>query len=159
MKNKKRKYRMVIGTPPRKWPRDYTYTFGRTKDISIELGKGSACVTASIGANYDGDGVLSSTNYLFSDALRKAYLLHLIVYSEQLSFEKLAVYAGDEVLVSDAEPTVAGLIVQKRLARRVPAGALCRSGQAAAWDDQGKMGRSRRVAQCIPVLQVKGLRS
>lgn len=124
MKNKKRKYRVVIGTPPRKWLRDYTYTFGRTKDIAIELGKGSACVTANVGANYDSDGILSSTNYLFADALRKTYLLHLIVYSEQLSFERLTVYADDEVLVSDAEPTAAGLIVQKRLVRRVPVGAL-----------------------------------
>ena len=88
MASKKHKYTIVIGIPMGKCLHSFTYAFGHTKDIAIELGKGSACVTARIGAAYDVDAVLSSKNYLISDALRKAYLLHLIVYSEQLSFEQ-----------------------------------------------------------------------
>ena len=120
MASKKHKYTIVVGIPMGKCLHSFTYAFGHTKDIAIELGKGSACVTARIGAAYDVDAVLSSKNYLISDALCKAYLLHLIVYSEQLSFEQLAVYADDEELASNVGPTMVGLIVDKSLVRPVP---------------------------------------
>ena len=124
MSSKKHIYKVTIGTQPAKWRNVFTYTYGHTKGIEIGLVRGSAFVAASIGATYDGCGVLSSSNRLFVDALRKTYLLHLIVYSEQLSFERLTVFIDGEAVATDAEPTMAGLIDQRKLIRRVPTGAL-----------------------------------
>ncbi len=124
MMRAKRTYEVSLGVPCERWGRSFTYRYGSTSGIALRLSRQSASIEAKMGVEYDADALLSLGNRLFTDAIRKACLLHLVAYSEQLQCDAIHVSIdGTEREAADAAG-VARLIAGERLARLVPEGAL-----------------------------------
>lgn len=83
----------------KKYTHKYTYKFGNTNDISIELSKDSLCITAELTKIYDKNEMISQGCYLFPDAIKKALTLHLILFSKNVTIKTMTVQIDDESAV------------------------------------------------------------
>lgn len=75
----------------------FTYNFGHTKNITIVVGKDYFSITADLNRLYDKDEMLSKDGYLFPDAIKKAMLLHLLLYSKSISVKSMTVQIDDDI--------------------------------------------------------------
>lgn len=75
---------------------DYTYDFGRTKNIKISVAKGYICIEAKLENIYDKQEMLSQKVYLFPDAIKKALLIHLIQFSEHIKIKTMTVHIDED---------------------------------------------------------------
>lgn len=95
---KKHIHKIVINGN-KKYTHKYTYKFGNTNDISIELSKDSLCITAELTKIYDKNEMISQGCYLFPDAIKKALTLHLILFSKNVTIKTMTVQIDDESAV------------------------------------------------------------
>lgn len=95
---KKHIHKIVINGNKR-YNHKYTYKFGNTNDISIELSKDSLCITAVLTKTYDKNEMISQDCYLFPDAIKKALTLHLILFSKNVTIKTMTVQIDDESAV------------------------------------------------------------
>lgn len=95
---KKHIHKIVINGN-KKYTHKYTYKFGNTNDISIELSKESLCITAELTKIYDKNEMISQGCYLFPDAIKKALTLHLILFSKNVTIKTMTVQIDDESAV------------------------------------------------------------
>lgn len=91
----KYRYELIINKELKKY-REYAFNFGQTKDITISVAKSSLKISVTMGTAKQPEEIISSRNYLFSDAIKKAMLLHLIQYSENLPIKTLQVRINGE---------------------------------------------------------------
>lgn len=96
----------------------FTYKFGNTKDIKIDIARGYFSVTAKLDKMYDKDEMLSKDGYLFPDAIKKAMLLHLLLYSENIAVKSMTVQIDDDIDTvtndnSDSSTTVYSMVSGK----------------------------------------------
>lgn len=89
-------YKIIINGP-HSGTKKYTYNFGRTKSIDIFVAKGFICIKAKLNKIYDKREILSKDAYLFPDALKKALLIHLVLYSEQIEIKNVVVQIDEEI--------------------------------------------------------------
>lgn len=85
----------------------YIYNFGRTKNIEIIVSKEYFSIRADLYKQYDKKEMLSKNQYLFPDAIKKAMLLHLILYSQNIHIHNLTVQIDDiiEIVTIEKEQT------------------------------------------------------
>lgn len=104
-----------------KQKQDYTYNFGNTKNVKISISKNAFSITAKMTKIYDKEEMLSGGTYLFSDAIKKAMLLHILKYSENLLIKTITFRIDDEEETLDFRkiPVVYSL-VEGKLERKLP---------------------------------------
>lgn len=95
----------------------FRYDFGKTKDVCISVGHGAVVISVELSKVYDTMEIFSFNGYLFSDALKKALLLHLILFSKDINLDKLYVQVDDEtecVYMKSAKthPPVSSLVAE-----------------------------------------------
>lgn len=83
-------HRLTYNTLSKK-PHRYTYQFGMTKNILIEISKNAVSISAELNNVYDAKEMCSNNCYLFPDAIRKALLLHILIYSQGISVKTIKV--------------------------------------------------------------------
>lgn len=98
--------------------RHFTYDFGNTKNIFIDMSRNAICITAELTKVYDRAEMLSQGSYLFPDAIKKALMLHLILYSENINIKTISVQIDDdcETIVDTAQghiPPIYSLVIGK----------------------------------------------
>lgn len=96
----------------------FTYDFGHTKNVSICMSRNSIYITAELGKVYDKEEMLSQGSYLFPDAIKKALMLHLILYSENINMKTISVQIDEEceTIINTAEghiPPIYSLVIGK----------------------------------------------
>ena len=117
MASRKHKYEVRINTLPRKHS-TYTYNYGHTKGIEISVAKNAVSIAASMTAVYEKDGIVCTENKTFSDAIKKALLLHLILFSQNIEMKKMTVCIDEdeeEIPIDDdaKNPPIYSLVVGK----------------------------------------------
>lgn len=75
---------------------DYSYQFGNTKDICIQISSSGISIKAHLTKIYDKIEMFTDGTYLFSDAIKKSLLLYLITYNKPLTIKALAIQIDDE---------------------------------------------------------------
>ncbi|MBQ8514041.1 MAG: hypothetical protein IJ496_01405 [Ruminococcus sp.] len=158
MASRKHEYEVRINTLPKKHS-TYQYNYGHTKGIEISIGKDAAVIRAAMTAKYEARGLVCPENKTFSDALKKALLLHLILFSKNMEMKKMIVCADDteeEIPVGDGEknPLIYSLAA-RTLKKPFPA----------AWNNKAfiekilsltKSGYDSRVASLFALICAKG---
>ena len=86
----------IIINKEKKYTKKYIYNFGNTKDICIKLAKDYISIEVELTKIYGNDSVLSNNNHLFADAIKKALLLYLINYSENINIKYMNIYVDNE---------------------------------------------------------------
>lgn len=79
---KKHTHKIIINNSER-IEKSFCYNFGKTKDVCISVGYGTVVISAELSKIYDKAEIISFDGYLFGDALKKALLLHLILFSRR----------------------------------------------------------------------------
>lgn len=67
----------------------YKYSYGKTKNIELSLQSNSAFISFTQGVFHDPASVRRSDNAICTDAIKKAMLVHLILYGKPLSIHSL----------------------------------------------------------------------
>ena len=98
-------HRIIINSPQQENEiNTFIYDFGSTKSIKLSISHGYLFVEAALQKKYDKQEMLSQNQYLFPDALKKALLIHLMLFSESITIQKIQVQIDNEtdcVLDSD----------------------------------------------------------
>lgn len=112
---------IIFNSEPGKKAERFTYDFSSTKNVEIALSKDKISIKARLTKIYDHDEMLKSGVYLFPDAIKKAVLLHIILFSENIEIKKAAVQIdSDEAVVYDGCPVRIYSMVTEKLKRRLP---------------------------------------
>lgn len=112
-------HKIIINSPQSENEvKTYEYDFGSTKDIKLSVSHGYLCVEAALQKTYDKQEMLSQNQYLFPDAIKKALLIHLVLFSEQIVIHTMIVQIDDEIdCVLDTEkgqiPPLNSMVVGK----------------------------------------------
>lgn len=99
---KKNRYVIRINTNSGKCMQ-YAYAFGRTKNIRLKIWEKSAEIRADTAKIYSPEDILSPESFLFADAIRKALLLQMLLYSNSMEIRKISVFVNGK-----AEPFTYG---------------------------------------------------
>lgn len=133
MPRKKILHRILINCPnsrKKKFSHCYTYDYGSTKGIELVVSEDAVRITARLTKAYGQDEVVSNDSKLFSDALRKALLCHIILLSKNITIRNMSVQIGEDkepIEIPDAgvSPPVYSLVL----------GDLC-SRMSKEWSDE-----------------------
>ena len=91
-------YQLIInGGKPTKVP--YVYQYGNTKDILFSIKSNNALISFTQSADRLPEKVRSGEDGICSDAIKKAMLIHLILYAKPLTIRKLTLVKDDEETV------------------------------------------------------------
>ena len=124
--SKKYSYEIIINKVPKRC-KEFTYDYSATKGkgIKIRIAQNAIHICANISKLYISDKVVTVTNHIFSDAIKKALLLHIILYSKTICIKSMSVcidgqiydipISGDKI-----EPPIYSLILDE-LVSEVPA--------------------------------------
>ena len=69
----------------------YKYDFGHTKNIILTIQHNAVCIEVALSKIYDKDELMTKDAYLFPDALRKALLIHIMKFSENITISTMSV--------------------------------------------------------------------
>lgn len=113
---KKHTHKIIINNSER-IEKSFCYNFGKTKDVCISVGYGTVVISAELSKIYDKAEIISFDGYLFGDALKKALLLHLILFSKDISLDEVYVQIDDEtecvfMKSAKAHPLVSSLVAE-----------------------------------------------
>lgn len=94
---KKHCYEIIVNQPLKKCTEVvYDYSATKGKGIKLQISNNAIRIIAHLSSLYENDAVVVSTNNIFSDAIKKAFLLHLIVYSKNIRIKKMSVSIDGE---------------------------------------------------------------
>lgn len=100
---------------------DYSTTSGR--GIKLQVSLNAIRIIANLSTQYDNRDIVASTNKIFSDAIKKALLLHIIIYSQNICISSLSIAIDNKkenvIAGGSSTPPVYSLIVDK-LVRQIP---------------------------------------
>ena len=105
-----------------KKPHVFTYQFGNTKNVMIRVSYNAVSISARLSNQYDAHEMSSNNCYLFPDAIRKALLVHILLYSKNISIKTISVRIDEKedlIEVSDKSKPYS-LISTGVLERRIP---------------------------------------
>lgn len=108
----------IIINNPKSNAMHFTYDFGRTKNVQILVARGFICIEAELQNVYDKREMLSQGVYLFPDAIKKALLAHLVLFSEHIKIKTMSVHIdGDSECIINTDkghtPPLYSMIVGK----------------------------------------------
>lgn len=93
----------------------YTYSYNRTKDIEFSICQKNAYIVFHQDSKRNLESVLEGKDRLFNDFIKKAMLIHQILYGEELIVEeKIQLFAGDEKLFDLEENPIYSLMIPNR---------------------------------------------
>lgn len=75
----------------------YEYKFSRTKDISLRIDENSFCISYKVFTNPSFEKTQKSD--LLCDAITKAYVLHLILFSKPINLDKIKIKIGADTKI------------------------------------------------------------
>ena len=94
---KKHCYEITINQPLKKCTEVvYDYSATKGKGIKLQISNNAIRIIAYLSSLYENAAIVVSTNNIFSDAIKKAFLLHLIVYSKNICIKKMSVSIDGE---------------------------------------------------------------
>lgn len=73
---------------------DYQY---RKKPVHIEISPNSALISLERTTDYKPEEIAMGTNIVFSDAIKKAILIHILIYSKSLNVRAMEIYKNSDV--------------------------------------------------------------
>ena len=79
----------------------FTYKFGRTENITLQIKKNAALITFAMTVKKDFMDFTNPKNLLFRDAMRKAYLYHAFKFNKGLPVKSITIYIEGETKVFD----------------------------------------------------------
>lgn len=85
----------------------YTYAFGQTRNIQMHLHSGSALIIFSQSSVHQPEVLRTCRDIFCSDAIKKAMLVHLMIYAKPLSIRTLQLSVNGQiadVYVAQEEP-------------------------------------------------------
>lgn len=92
----------------------YKYSFGSTDGLELKICETGIQISAELTNLYNKDEMLSGNAYLFPDAIRKALLIYLLIYSKGLKISSITVSIDDkeetEVFNQTAKPPIYSMI-------------------------------------------------
>lgn len=96
----------------------FLYNYGSTKGIELALSSGMIIISARLTRLFGQNEMLSSDVRLFSDAIQKGLLCHLLLFSESIVISKMYVQIGDnvepiEIPNAGVTPLVYSIVVDK----------------------------------------------
>lgn len=96
----------------------FTYDFGRTKNIQVSVARGFICIEVELQSVYDKREMFSQGVYLFPDAIKKALLAHLVLFSEHIKIKTMSVQIdGDSECIINTDkghtPPLYSMIIGK----------------------------------------------
>ena len=94
---KKAHYQLIINQG-KEAKKHYTYSFGNTKNIEIHIVSGRALISFSQSAVHLPEQIESGEDKLCSDAIKKAMLLHLILYANPLEVQELQLSTDGNII-------------------------------------------------------------
>lgn len=74
----------------------YTYNFAHTKNVTLTVQHNAVCIEVALGKVYDKNELMTKDAYLFPDALRKALLIHIMKFSENITIHTMSVSIDDQ---------------------------------------------------------------
>lgn len=80
-----------------KHPKTYTYNYSNTKNIKIKISSNAISININMGVLYTKEEMFSYKNHTFSDAIRKAMLLHIIIYSRNINVKMITIQTDDKI--------------------------------------------------------------
>lgn len=99
--SKKYTYTIKIGTMAEgQKVRKYHYEYGNTKGICIEITKNAISISCPMTVKYDLQSFTIEENRLFSDAIKKAFLVYLIIFSKNIESSQASLFVDDEYQTS-----------------------------------------------------------
>ena len=122
---KKHCYEIVINKSVKKYKEViYDYSASRGKGIKLHIANNAIRIIAHLSSLYDNEGIVVSTNSIFSDAIKKALMLHMIIYSINIRIKSVTVAIDGEksnipILDGEVNPPIYSLVADQ-LARKIP---------------------------------------
>ena len=122
---KKHCYEIVINKPVKKHKEfTYDYSSNKGKGIKLQISNNAIRIIAHLSSLYENDEVVASTNNIFSDAIKKALLLHLVIHSKNIHIKTMSVLidgVSSEIPLPDGgtTPPLHSLVIAN-LARKTP---------------------------------------
>ena len=74
----------------------YTYNFAHTKNVTLTVQNNAVCIEVALGKVYDKNELMTKDAYLFPDALRKALLIHIMKFSENITISTMSVSIDEQ---------------------------------------------------------------
>ncbi len=68
-----------------------SYSYGATKNVMLRVGRNFAEIRVSLSRLFTAEDILSSDTYLFPDAIRKALLLQMVLFSNSMNIRKIKI--------------------------------------------------------------------
>ena len=69
----------------------FSYNYGATKNIMLRVGMSFAEIRVNLSKLFTSEEILSSNTYLFPDAIRKALLLQMVLFSNSMNIRKIKI--------------------------------------------------------------------
>ena len=73
----------------------YLFNYGKTNNIELFMSSGGFSIKVEMGRLYTISEILQSGTYLFADAIKKAFLIYLLKYSNSLKVNSIKVRIDD----------------------------------------------------------------
>lgn len=84
-------YKVFINSVQEKNEFSFDYQY-RNKSVHIEISPDSALVSLERTTDYKPEEIAMGTNIVFSDAIKKAILIHVLIYSKSLNVNTIEIY-------------------------------------------------------------------
>lgn len=116
---KKHCYEIIINQLPKKYTEIiYDYSATKGKGIKLKISNNAVHIIAHLSSLYENDAIVVSTNNIFSDAIKKALLIHLIIYSKNICIKNMFVSIDGEksdipIPVKGTTPPICSLVVNE----------------------------------------------
>ncbi len=94
MANKKHKYKIIINEE-KTYGHSYSFNYGNTKNIRMFVENNKATILFEMGVNICTDDLLEKP--ITRDAIKKAYLAHILVFGGNLRLEKIWFHKENEI--------------------------------------------------------------
>lgn len=98
--------------------RKYYYNYRNTKDICITISENAARISCSMTVKFNPKSFAIEKNQLFSDAIKKALLVYLIVFSKNLEVKQALLFVDGEYQTSISVPIYS--LISDSLNRNMP---------------------------------------
>lgn len=120
MVRNKHEYRIAMGRGQGEQRHVYEYSYGSTRGIHLCVADDFAEIIVHMAPFYDVHELFTEGSPLFSDAVKKACILHLLWCSRQLPLDSARIYVDEAEAYSWPDAVLCSLLTGPELLRSVP---------------------------------------
>jgi len=112
-------YEIVINKPMKRYKEFvYDYSSNRGKAIKLQIASNAIRVCVKLSTLYETERIAVSSNHIFSDAIKKALLLHLVLYSKNINVQSMSVSIDKDedvipIVADGIQPPIYSLVTDK----------------------------------------------